>query len=117
MTSITLAAVVDLEAASTVRGRETQRETQADSTPSRRRRSRDDAPVDTVILFGEPVHALQHLAAEHGYELIVAGAVRASAHLGGRGAARKLATRSPVPVLVGPVSVVTNRCATARDHP
>jgi nucleotide-binding universal stress UspA family protein len=66
--------VVDLEATTTVRGRDTQRDTQArldalarDVVPM------TSAPVDTVVLFGEPAHALQQHAAEHGYELIVAG--------------------------------------------
>lgn len=89
VTSITLTSVVDHEAASTVRGRDTRRDTQArlhelagevtDLTA---------APVDTVILFGQPAHALQDFAAAHGYEMIIR-----------RGAAPIL-----VPVLVTPAS-------------
>ena len=118
MTSLTVAAVVDLEAASTVRGRETQRDTQA----------RLDAlvgdiavvlkaPVDSVILFGEPTHALQHFAAAHNYELIVVGCRSAArSHLGGRGTAQKLATHAPLPVFVGP-RPRENGARTAHDHP
>ena len=108
MTSLTVAAVVDLEAASTARGQETQRETQArldalvgDIAVAIK------APVDTVILFGEPSHALQHFAADHGYELIVVGRrTAARSHLAGRGATQKLATHAPVPVFVGPATSV-----------
>lgn len=106
VTSVTLAAVVDLEAPSTVRGRDTQRETQARLDAL----ARDiavvtTAPVDTVILFGEPTLALQHFAAEHGYELIVAASCCAGgSHLGRRRATKKLATTSPVPVLIAPAS-------------
>ena len=104
MTSLTVAAVVDLEAVSTVRGRETQRETLARLDA----RVGDiagaiKAPVDTVILFGEPSHTLQRFAADHGYELIVVGCRSAGgSHLAGRGTARKLAAHAPVPVFVGP---------------
>ncbi len=103
MTSLTLAAVVDLEAASTVRGRDTKRETQArldalvgDVAGATK------APVDSVILFGEPTQALQRFAADHGYELIVVGCRPAArSHLVGSGAVRRLATHAPVPVLIG----------------
>ena len=104
MTSVTVAAVVDLEATSTVRGRDTQREAQArlDAVVGDIA-GVTEAPVDTVILFGEPTHALQRFAADHGYELIVVGCRSAArSHLVGRGDARKRATHAPVPVFVGP---------------
>lgn len=105
VTSLTLAAVVDLEAASTVRGRDTQRETQARLDALARDIAIVRTAVDTVILFGEPAHALQHFAAEHGYELIVAASCCAGrSHLVRRRAAKKLATASPVPVLIAPPS-------------
>lgn len=101
MTSVTLAAVVDLEAPSTVRGRETQREAQ-----ERLDKIADEvstvttAPIATVILFGEPATALQHFAADNDYELIVAGSGAARSHVGSRRSGR---SRS-VPVLIGPAS-------------
>ena len=119
MTSLTVAAVVDLEAVSTVRGRETQRETLARLDA----RVGDiagviKAPVDTVILFGEPSHTLQRFAADHGYELIVVGCRSAGgSHLAGRGTARKLAAHAPVPVFVGPASGLRTRPPTARSCP
>ena len=91
VTSVTLATVVDAEAATTVRGRDTQREAERclglalDSV-----RRRTDAPVDSVVLFGEPNHVLARFAAEHGYELIVGGA--------------QLAKCATVPVLVRPAA-------------
>jgi hypothetical protein len=106
VTSLTLAAVVDLEAASTVRGRDTQRETQArlDALAGDIAIAAT-APVDTVILLGEPTHALQHFAAEHGYELIVAaGCCTGRSHLARRRAAKKPVMASPVPVLIAPAS-------------
>ena len=106
MTSLTLAAVLDLEAPSTVRGRDEQRLTQERlDAIAREIAATMGAPVDSVILFGEPNVVLQRFAAEHGYELIVAGS-----HLGGRSrlaerrAAGKLAAHARVPVLVGPGS-------------
>jgi nucleotide-binding universal stress UspA family protein len=102
MTSLTFAAVLDLEATSTVRGREEQALTQA-RLDTLAREAESSAPVDTVILFGEPIQALQHYAAQHGYELIVAGShVAGRSRLGSRQAVWKLATQSPVPVLLGP---------------
>ena len=99
-TSVTLAAVVDFEAASTVRGRETQRLAQDRLDEAARSfASRIEVPVGTVILFGEPGEALQHYAAENSYELIVAGSHSARrTHLGARAT-----NGSPaVPVLIGP---------------
>ena len=102
-TSQTLAAVVDFEAATTVRGRDTQREAQERlDAAARRLDARASFPVGTVVLFGEPRHALQHYAAENAYELIVTGrhalgrAWPAASNGKGNGAARG------VPVLVGP---------------
>lgn len=102
MTSMTLAAVVDLEAPSTVRGRETQREAQERlDALAGQLASRTTAPVGTVILFGEAATALQHYAVENGYEVIVTGSVTAKSHVRPRRAAH---TRSSVPVLIGPSS-------------
>lgn len=102
VTSLTVAAVIDLEAASTVRGRETQRDAQArlDAVASDLAGAVTTAPVDTVILFGEPAHALQDFAAEHGYELIVAAPGSAGGPGHGRRATGRLAAASPVPVLI-----------------
>lgn len=95
MTSMTLAAVVDLEASSTVRGRDTQRQAQERlDAAARQVAAMTDAPVATVVLFGEPATALQHFAVENGYELIVAGCVAASRRTG--------RARTSVPVLIGP---------------
>ena len=89
VTSITLAAVVDTEAASTVRGAGTCHD--ADErlgAAAEALRSRTAAPVETVVLFGEPCHALSDFAAAHGYELIVGPA--------------RVAKHARVPVLVSP---------------
>lgn len=101
MTSMTLAAVVDLEAPSTVRGRDTQREAQERlDALARDVAATTSAPVATVVLFGEPATALQHYAIENGYEVIVAGCVAA------RSVARKASrTHRSVPVLIGPGAV------------
>ena len=101
MTSVTLAAVVDLEAPSTVRG-DTQREAQTllDAL-ARELATVTSAPVATIILFGEPATALQHFALENGYELIVAGSVAARSHMGRRRAGHP---HRSVPVLIGPAS-------------
>lgn len=107
LTSITLAAVVDLEATSTVRGRDTRRETQAQlDALAHDLASVTSAPVDTVILFGEPARTLRQHAAEHGYELIVTGnSTTGRARLRRSRAVGKLATPSHVPVLVGPATM------------
>jgi hypothetical protein len=102
MTSMTVAAVVDLEAPSTVRGRDTQREAQARlDVLARELETVTSAPVATIILFGEPATALQHFAHDNGYELIVAGSLAARSHLGTRRTGRP---RTSVPVLIGPAS-------------
>jgi hypothetical protein len=101
MTSVTLAAVVDIEASSTVRGQDTQREAQERlDALAGAVSSRTAVPVATVILFGEPEHALQHYALENGYELIVAGSRLApKPHLRTRPAG---SPAKSVPVLIGP---------------
>lgn len=107
MTSVTFAAVLDLEATSTVRGRDAQRETQARLDAAvRDLGAATSAPADTVILFGESSRALQQFATEHGYELIVAagGHLAGRSRLAGRRAVWRLATESPVPVFLGPAS-------------
>ena len=102
MTSMTLAAVVDLEAPSTVRGRHTQNEAQDRlEALARDVAAATSVPVATVILFGEPAVALQHFAIENGYELVVAGSGAARSHVGGR---RNGRTHPSVPVLIGPAS-------------
>ena len=101
MTSVTLAAVVDIEAASTVRGQDTQREAQARlDALAGDLSTRTAVPVATVILFGEPAHALQHYALENGYELIVAGSRLAPrSHLRARPSGSQAKS---VPTLIGP---------------
>lgn len=101
MTSVTLAAVVDLEAPTTVRGRDTERGAQErlDSL-AREVGAATSAPVATVILYGEAAAALQHFAVENGYELIVAGNVAARSHA----RRRSSRVRMSVPVLIGPAS-------------
>ena len=106
MTSLTLAAVVDLEAPTTVRGRDTLREAH-----ERLDRLAGDvagatgAPIGTVVLYGEPGDVLQQYAAEHGYEVIVMGNTSAtSSHFVRRRLARKPDTGTSVPVLIGPTT-------------
>jgi len=103
LTSVTLATVVDFEAASTVRGRETTVDSEQglDAVASRLRLS--CGPADTVLLYGDPPTALAEFAAAHGYELIVVPTAR---HRGGsrRSVARRLAATARVPVLVAPVT-------------
>lgn len=103
-TSLTLAAVVDFEAATTVRGRETQREAQDRlDAAARQLEARTTSPVATVVLFGEPKHALQHYASANGYELIVAGShTFGRAWLGAAAVTRVAGTDHSVPVLIGP---------------
>ncbi|MGH9189543.1 MAG: universal stress protein [Acidimicrobiales bacterium] len=101
MTSITLAAVLDLEAPSTVRGRDTQREAQQRlDTIARDVGTQVTAPVATVILFGEPSRALHRFAVDNRYELIVV-----SSGAGARtlvSSRRSGSTHRSVPVLIGP---------------
>ena len=100
MTSMTMAAVVDLEAESTVRGRDTQRQAQERlDALARHAETRTDAPVGTIILFGEPATALQRYAVENSYEIIVVGSGAAGSHVPSRRFAR---SHQCVPVLIGP---------------
>lgn len=104
ITSVTVATVVDLEAPTTVRGRETQRE--ADDCLGAIARALSpltDAPVDTVILYGQPKDTLQRFAAEHGYELIIADE---QVDTGLSRPRHRFAPRPPaaVPVLIAPAS-------------
>lgn len=105
LTSLTLAAVLDFEATTTLRGQEAQREEQHRlDALARTVGLRARAPADTIVLFGEVSHALQHFAGEHGYELIIAGSHMARRmHLGSR-PARDLVTGTSIPVLIGPGS-------------
>jgi nucleotide-binding universal stress UspA family protein len=98
LTSLTIADVVDLEAVTTVRGRETEQEAKARlEEVAARVAAETSAPIDTVVLHGVPAHALHEFAAQRGYELIVAGSRK-------RGAPRRLTARSSVPVLIGPTA-------------
>lgn len=102
-TSVTIATVVDVETATTLRGTETEltAETRL-RTSCTRAGALTGAPVDTVILYGRPAAELEQFALDHGYELIVAGSR-------GRGATRalvgsvaqQLAAQGKVPVLIG----------------
>jgi nucleotide-binding universal stress UspA family protein len=108
MTSITLAEVVDIEAATTIRGRETtaaaQSRLDAVAAPLA---SSTTVPVATVVLHGDPAHALAWFAAHHGYELIVVGGSGPGRRWVRRGSvARRLASCSTVPLLVGPNAAV-----------
>lgn len=94
-TSVTLAAVLDFDATTSVRGHQAEQTARAllDDT-ARRVAESVRVPVDTVVLHGVAAQRLSEYAAESGYELIVAG---------NRGAiARRLAACSRVPVLIGP---------------
>ncbi len=104
LTSLTLAAVVDFEAATTAGGRITMRAAHerlnavAAQLPPLAGR-----PVDTVVLQGDPVQALSRFAAQHGFELIVVGGSGPGSRRVRRGSvARRLAKGAPVPLLVGP---------------
>ena len=106
LTSLTLAAVLDFDAPSTVRGKEEHREEQLRlDALTRTVNARVTAPVDTIVLFGTVGHAMQHFAGEHGYDLIVAGNHMARRmHLRTR-PPKDLANRSSIPVLIGPRSL------------
>lgn len=102
---MTLAAILDFDATTTVRGQESQREEQERlDALARTVGQRAGAPADTIVLFGEASPALQHFASQHGYELIVAGSQMARRmHLCSR-QARDLSTETSIPVLIGPAS-------------
>lgn len=101
MTSLTLAAVVDLEAPATVRGRDTLRQAEARLREiAERVQTMTAAPIETVVLYGEQGDVLQRYAAEHGYEVIVMGnSSAASSHL-----VRRRRSHTSVPVLIGPAA-------------
>ena len=103
-TSLTLAAVVDFEAATTVRGRETQRQAKDRlEVAASQLDDRTTSPVAMVVLFGEPKHALQHYASTNGYELIVTGSHTFERTWFGTPAVSRIAgTDRSVPVLIGP---------------
>ena len=103
LTSVTVATVVDFEASSTVRGQETQHvaQEQRDAIAGDVA-TKTKAPVATVVLYGEPASAIQHFAAENGFELIVAGHGSSRRSLVGH--ARQRAASRSVPVLIGPAS-------------
>ena len=86
ITSVTLAGIVDVEAATTVRGRDAQREVSARlEAHAADLAACTTAPVDSVVLYGNPTSVLQSFAADHGYELIVT---------------KPKSSNGPVPVLV-----------------
>jgi nucleotide-binding universal stress UspA family protein len=105
MTSLTLATVVDIEAATTVQGRENESEAEERlDAVAGQLAALPCGPVDTVVLYGDPARALVQFAAEHGYELIVVGGSGPGGRIVRRGSvARRLATGTNVPLLVGPV--------------
>lgn len=106
MTSLTLAAVVDLEAATTVRGHLTESEEQARLEGVASGLIVACGPVETVVLHGCPADALAHFAAEHGYELVVVGADERPAwrRVVAGSASHGLASATPVPIFVGPAA-------------
>ena len=102
VTSVTLAAVVDVEAASTVRGRDTTVHSTEVLEAAAERLHLACGPANTVVLYGDAPRALAEFASGHGYELIVvAGADNRGAAR--RRVARRLAAMTSVPVLVAPV--------------
>jgi nucleotide-binding universal stress UspA family protein len=105
ITSLTLAAVVDVESATTVRGRETEHETYSRlDAVAGRLDSIDHGLVETVVLHGDPAVALAEFAEQHGYELLVVGGSGPGGSRVLRGSvARRLAMGGKVPVLIGPV--------------
>ena len=62
------------------------------------------APVDTVVLHGEPGECMQRFAAEHGYELIATDAASPVATRLARTSSLRKPTRdvAAVPVLLAP---------------
>ena len=106
ITSVTVATVVDLEAATTVRGHVEERAARARlDAAAARAATATGAPVDTVLLYGNPAEALTRFAVDHGYELIVAGSMGHGPARALHGSVtRQLAACSPVPVLLGPAT-------------
>lgn len=107
MTSLTLAAVVDLEASTTVQGHETEREETLRLQQIAGGLRVPCGPVETVVLHGCPATALSQYAVNHGYELVVVGSDGRPPWrrvLAGS-VARRLSAVTPVPVFVGPKAV------------
>ena len=102
VTSVTVAAVVDQEAATTVRGAGTRRDREDSLAAVANRLQLSCGAAETVVLYGEPAAALSTFAAGHGFEMIVVPAPERGGGVKGR-AAKHLATSAPVPVLVAPV--------------
>lgn len=104
ITSLTLATVVDSEAPTTVQGKQTLAEAHDKLQFVVDRMSATlSAPVDSVVLHGEPAHTLEMYAKEHGYELIVAGSTGSGrAHIIAGSVAKRLTKGMAVPVLIGP---------------
>jgi nucleotide-binding universal stress UspA family protein len=113
VSSVTLATVLDYDQEDTITGRESQTEA---------RRLLDEAaaqvlydPVDTIVLYGRPDHAMKEFARTSGMELIVVGArgKGATESLFGSVTAR-LVGGSEVPIFVGPASATLEWGATMR---
>lgn len=104
MTSLTLAAVVDLEASTTVQGHETEREQTLRLQQLAGSLAVPCGPVETVILHGNPAQALARYAVAHGYELVVVGSDGRPPwrRIIAGSVARRLSMATPVPVFVGP---------------
>jgi nucleotide-binding universal stress UspA family protein len=104
MTSVTLATVVDVETRTTVAGAETERRAQERlAVLAGGLQVLPSGGAGTVVLHGDPPHALAQYAAENGYELIVVGGSGPGGVRVRRGSmARRLASLSPVPLFVGP---------------
>ena len=104
VTSVTLAAVVTVEATTTLQGRATVEECRTRLEEAARRLAAGlTVPVDTVVLHGEPAAVLDRYARNHGYEIIVIGSSpRRASHVGAGSVARRLSTGATVPVLFGP---------------
>jgi nucleotide-binding universal stress UspA family protein len=106
MTSLTLAAIVDIEAATTVSGHGTEHDTQARLDRLAGELALPCGPIETVILHGDPAHVLSRCAVEEGYELVVVPGC--DGHRWRRiltgDVAHRLPATTPVPVLVGPAA-------------
>lgn len=101
LTSLTLASVLDLDAPTTAGGQAEREEKDRLDTLARSLGEQGGQPVDTVVLFGETAHALQHFASQHGYELIVAGSHMAKRT---RHISKDASADTSVAVLIGPAS-------------
>lgn len=106
MTSLTLAAIVDVEAATTVSGHDTECDTQARLDRLAGGLTLPCGPVETVILHGDPAQVLSRCASEEGYELVVVPGC--DGHRWRRvftgDVAHRLPATTPIPVLVGPAA-------------